>query len=439
MHIDPYLLGKIPDVIAMPVLGGLLIGLRDRHPKLDSRSWLFGLGFIFLSQTTWMLRGSTDTQATLRMVLELLAGLSFACYRGETVLYRSFDLPYLFCNSLVLIAVETLYGLKVRSLHAYLAAVAAGLVVLVATTIWRRQDVFRACWGSVALLMMLMPISFGLFDVAAYFLLAAVYGYAAHNFDQRLTPKSIGKVAMLTGVMTLAVFYAVHPWMIDHPHFNVLAEHIGSMQKFIIAVGMLLVLVENQSSRNHYLALHDQLTGIPNRRMLDSTLKSEIEWAQKTRSRLTLLMIDLNGFKQVNDTHGHLAGDHVLHEVAKRLRHHLRASELIARMGGDEFVILTRSAVSEDQVKLLEANVRKWLREPIDWDEKRLWIDGSMGAARFPDDVARWSDDVGRDTSERLAGALLRIADLRMYAQKPSSKAGLAELETLFPPSTMLQ
>ena len=150
-------------------------------------------------------------------------------------------------------------------------------------------------------------------------------------------------------------------------------------------------------------------------------------------------MIDLNGFKQVNDTHGHLAGDHVLHEVAKRLRANLRATEVVARMGGDEFVVLTRAAVQEEAVHAMEVQLRKWIREPIDWDGKRLWVDGSMGAARFPEDVARWSDDVAQDPAEKLAGALLRIADMRMYAQKPSSKQGLAELEVLFPSRSLLQ
>ena len=141
----------------------------------------------------------------------------------------------------------------------------------------------------------------------------------------------------------------------------------------------------------------------------------------------------------MNDTHGHLAGDHVLHEIARRLRAHLRATELVARMGGDEFVIVTRSAVSEESARGIETLLRKWIREPIDWDGKRFWIDGSMGSAKFPEDVARWSDDVAQDPAEKLAGALLRIADMRMYAQKPSTQAGLAELETLFPTRTLLQ
>jgi diguanylate cyclase (GGDEF)-like protein len=173
--------------------------------------------------------------------------------------------------------------------------------------------------------------------------------------------------------------------------------------------------------------------------MLDTSLKSEIEWAQRNNGRLTLVMIDLNGFKQVNDSYGHLAGDFVLHEVARRLRAHLRATEIVARMGGDEFVIVSRAAVSEEAVRAMEVLLRKWIREPIDWDGKRLWVDGSMGSARFPEDVARWSDDVAQDPAEKLAGALLRIADLRMYQQKPSSQAGLAELEMLFPTRTLLQ
>ena len=202
---------------------------------------------------------------------------------------------------------------------------------------------------------------------------------------------------------------------------------------------MLLVLVENQSARHQYQAMHDQLTGIPNRRMLDSALKSEIEWAQRAEGRLTLFMIDLNGFKAVNDTHGHLAGDHVLHEVSRRVRQKLRATELVARMGGDEFVVLTRAAVSDDSISVMEAQLRKWIREPIEWDGKRLRVDGSMGTARFPEDVARWSDDVSQDPAEKLAGAMLRIADMKMYRQKPSSKKNGAELEQLFPVRAVIQ
>jgi hypothetical protein len=95
--------------------------------------------------------------------------------------------------------------------------------------------------------------------------------------------------------------------------------------------------------------------------------------------------------------------------------------------------------VGEEAVQTLEAQLRKWIREPIDWEGKRLWIDGSMGSARFPEDVARWSDDVAQDPADKLAGAMLRIADMRMYKQKPSSQEGLAELEILFPGASMLQ
>ncbi len=439
MQISSSLLASIPDTVAMPVMVGFLLSLRSRHPKLDTRSWLVALTFLFLSQVTWVIHGSAQIQTTLILNGELLAGLAFASYRGNARSYRDFDLPYLLLNALALVSLESLYGMGVRSTTPYLLTIAAGLLVLGLSTAWRRQDVNRAAWGALALLLAVMPLSIGHVEIVAYSLLAVTYAYAGWNFRQRLPEKSVGKIAILASMTLLSLCYLTHPWVMRHVEFFALSDQLWRMQKFFVSVGMLLVLVENQSARNQYLALHDQLTGIPNRRMLDGSLKGEIEWAQRSNGRLTLIMIDLNGFKQVNDTYGHLAGDHVLVETAKRLRSHLRATELLARMGGDEFVVVTRSSVTDEQIKQLEASIKKWIREPIDWEGKRLWIDGSLGAARFPEDVARWSDDVSQDPAEKLAGAMLRIADMRMYKQKPSSQAGLAELETLFPTHTLLQ
>jgi diguanylate cyclase (GGDEF)-like protein len=439
MQISPSFIANIPDTVAMPVMVGFLLSLRSRHPKLDTRSWLVALTFIFLSQVTWVVHGYPQMQQTLILDGELLAGLAFSCYRGGGTSFREFDMWYMILNSVALVGLESLYGLGVQTPLPYFAVLGGGVVVLGLATWWRRQDIYRAVWGAVALVLLALPVAFGWYESVAYWLLAAVYAYAGWNFKSRLPAKSVGKIAILTSMTLLALCYVTHPWVIQHQEFSALATEMWKMQKFFVSVGMLLVLVENQSARNQYLAMHDQLTGIPNRRMLDTSLKSEIEWAQRNNGRLTLVMIDLNGFKQVNDSYGHLAGDFVLHEVARRLRAHLRATEIVARMGGDEFVIVSRAAVSEEAVRAMEVLLRKWIREPIEWDGKRLWIDGSMGSARFPEDVARWSDDVAQDPAEKLAGALLRIADLRMYAQKPSSQAGLAELEMLFPTRTLLQ
>jgi diguanylate cyclase (GGDEF)-like protein len=439
MPIDPTYIANLPDTVAMPVMAGFLLSLRNRYTKLDMRSWLAGLAFLFVAQLTWMMPDNAPGRLTLVLTAELLAGVALACYRGAVGTVREFDRVYLLANVAGLAAVEALYGMGVQRPLPYLAAIGGALAVLALTTWLRRHELKRALPVGGALVVLALPAVYGEYEAMAYWLLAAVYGYAAWNFNARLPEKSVGKAAILTSILLLAACYAAHPWVLHHRDYAELANQIQRMQKFLVSVGMLLVMVENQSARNQYLAMHDQLTGIPNRRMLDTSLKNEIAWAQRNMGRLTLVMIDLNGFKHVNDTHGHLAGDHVLHEVSKRLRAHLRATELVARMGGDEFVVVTRSAVSEEAVQTLEAQLRKWIREPIDWDGKRLWIDGSMGSARFPEDVARWSDDVAQDTADKLAGAMLRIADMRMYQQKPSSREGLAELEILFPGASMLQ
>jgi GGDEF domain-containing protein len=309
------------------------------------RSWLAALALIFVSQLTWMLSGNEPARLTLTLTTELLAGIAFASYRGAAGTVRDFDPVYLLANAAGLVAIEALYGIGVERPLPYLAAVGGALVVLLLTTWLRRQPVKRALFVGGALVVLALPASYGAYEAMAYWLLVAVYVYAAWNFNQRQPEKSVGKAAILTSMVLLASCYAMHPWIMHHQDYAALANQIQRMQKFWVSVGMLLVLVENQSARNQYLAMHDQLTGIPNRRMLDTSLKNEIEWAQRNVGRLTLVMIDLNGFKQVNDTHGHLAGDHVLHEVSKRLRTHLRATELVARMGGDEFVVVTRSAV----------------------------------------------------------------------------------------------
>ena len=439
MQMNPSLIANIPDTIAMPVMVGFLLSLRNRHPKLDMRSWLVALTFIFVSQSTWMVHGYPQLQQTLILTGELLAGLAFATYRGTVNSFRDFDLIYLIVNGIPLVILESLYGMGMMRPKPYLATMACALAILGVSTWWRRQMVPRAWMGAGALLLLVVPLLLGWYEWVAYSVLASVYAYAAWNFKSCLPARSVGKVAILTSMIILSLCYLTHPLLIRHQEYTALADQLWRMQKFFVSVGMLLVLVENQSARHQYLAMHDQLTGIPNRRMLDSSLRNELAWAQRTGGRLALVMIDLNGFKQVNDTHGHLAGDHVLHESAKRLRANLRATEIVARMGGDEFVVITRSAVTEEAIHSLELQLRKWLREPIDWEGKRLWIDGSMGSARFPEDVARWSDDLSQDPPEKLAGALLRIADMRMYAQKPSSQQGRAELEMLFPSRSLLQ
>ena len=153
-------------------------------------------------------------------------------------------------------------------------------------------------------------------------------------------------------------------------------------------------------------ALHDALTGLPNRALLGDRLTSAIAVAQRQDAALSLLLLDLDGFKGVNDTWGHHAGDLVLIEIASRLSGTLRESDTAARLGGDEFVLLLPATPLVGAIEAARALV-DFIVAPIAIDGKQVTVGASIGIAVFPNH--------GRD-----AEVLLAAADSAMYEAKHS-------------------
>ena len=144
-----------------------------------------------------------------------------------------------------------------------------------------------------------------------------MYAIAALNFQRRLERHSTGKLAIVTGFSIWALCFLLHPWMIGPlRRYADIASHVWNMQKSLISIGMILVMLEEQVSNNEWLALHDELTGLPNRRLFAARLTSAIEHADRRSTSLALVVLDLNDFKQINDSLGHVAGDQVLREVS---------------------------------------------------------------------------------------------------------------------------
>ncbi len=161
-------------------------------------------------------------------------------------------------------------------------------------------------------------------------------------------------------------------------------------------------------------AMHDHLTGLPNRLLLAERLALSIGRAERAKanraaSRTAVIFVDLDGFKFVNDTLGHEAGDLLLQQVAQRLSASVRRGDLLARMGGDEFMVVVNS-VSDDEAALgVAERLRAALREPLTVAHHELVITASMGISMYPRD--------GRDAS-----ALRRNADAAMYEAKQAGK-----------------
>ncbi len=153
-----------------------------------------------------------------------------------------------------------------------------------------------------------------------------------------------------------------------------------------------------------YLALYDGLTGLPNRVLFHSRVEDAIEVARRQDRQLSVLMVDVDRFKEINDTLGHSVGDEVLRAVAGRLSKLTRGEDSVARLGADEFSILLPNA-SQAEAGMVASRVSSCLEEPVVVDDLPLNIDLSIGLAVFPRD--------GAD-----AGLLLRRADSAMYLAK---------------------
>ena len=156
----------------------------------------------------------------------------------------------------------------------------------------------------------------------------------------------------------------------------------------------------------HFMAMHDELTRLPNRRLFDDRLDTALARAQRHQQGLSLLFIDLNRFKQVNDRYGHACGDLLLQQVARRIAACLRASDTLARLGGDEFVVLLENIGLPSDAEPVMAKIHLALAAPIELGEERpLQVTVSIGIAHYPEHGDKRS-------------ALVAHADKSMYAAK---------------------
>ena len=158
-----------------------------------------------------------------------------------------------------------------------------------------------------------------------------------------------------------------------------------------------------------HLAHHDALTGLPNRRLFRDIADLEVAQARRNRNKLAILFLDLDRFKEINDTLGHDAGDELLKQAAGLFRETVRASDTVARIGGDEFNIILADIVRPEDVSEIAQKIIRRFRSPFPISGNELNVTTSIGISVYPDD----STEI--DT-------LLRYADIAMYHAKESGR-----------------
>lgn len=163
--------------------------------------------------------------------------------------------------------------------------------------------------------------------------------------------------------------------------------------------------LENQKNILSYQAYHDELTNLPNRTLFNDRLEHALAEAKRNKTKVALLFIDLDHFKEINDSLGHIVGDEILKIIAKRFRNTVRKQDTIARFGGDEFAMLVEDLNEEQDVSNVAQKLLDVLSKPITIKEYELYVSSSIGISIYPDD--------GEITSD-----VLKYADSAMYKAK---------------------
>lgn len=189
---------------------------------------------------------------------------------------------------------------------------------------------------------------------------------------------------------------------------GILADQLMKKQKELESVNRLLKHVNEEL---HSLSLRDELTGLWNRRGFFALAHAQLEKAKEEQKPVAFLFTDLDGFKQVNDKHGHHVGDMLLKEVGERIRRVLHEGDIVSRIGGDEFVVMLQHITARN-TEQTAATLLYVMLEPFEWEGIRVSVTPSVGISLYPDD--------GDELDE-----LVRYADSAMYKAKEQGKCGM--------------
>jgi diguanylate cyclase (GGDEF)-like protein/PAS domain S-box-containing protein len=211
--------------------------------------------------------------------------------------------------------------------------------------------------------------------------------------NQRRAPAAASCVLMRRDGQAVAVEVGATP----------IHDRVGGVVGAVM-VGHDVTAARELSDRLAHMALHDHLTDLPNRTLFNDRIEQALTLARRSGAHLSLLYIDLNRFKEVNDTLGHLVGDEVLRMAAQRLLNCVRASDTVSRQGGDEFLALLIDCDFE-KAKSCAEKIFDALSAPFAIGMNRLALSASIGIAQYP-----------RDASD--TAALIKAADEAMYAVK---------------------
>jgi diguanylate cyclase (GGDEF)-like protein len=412
---------NLPEFGAYSLLVAIACALIYQRPSYSLGYWLTGWVLIVIHAGIFMLMPAQPPYDLIGRGTLALAGQAFilAAFYQSSCASRSprILVPVAVSGSLnVAFQVVATAAAGHRTGHGVIGWLYVLLALGASATVWLISADRSASSHAAALSMILALVAYALQAallahygplMASQWLMCWTYLAAAYLFVRQIPARSIG-VAFTALSFTL--------WGLVFPIYTLLriyapgvAAHIEdeawNLPKFLAAASMILVLLEHGIASATHLATHDELTALPNRRLYERRVTNAITRARRGDTGFALVVIDLNGFKTVNDTLGHQAGDELLQTVAARLRNVVRHTDTLARTGGDEFTAILELVGDITDVDHIPGAITQALREPITIQGRPCLVTASVGVAAYPTDGTTTTD-------------LTTVADQRMYRHK---------------------
>jgi diguanylate cyclase (GGDEF)-like protein len=415
----------IPDVAAVALLICAFASVAQRSQTSASKLWLTGWLMILLHFVAGLFSSAPGIWGSLAFIV-LSASLAWAglLFIHASILYRKDTSSRWMLGSLL--TANTLYFIAlcfapVGHWSLNLTAALLGLCPLAVMLASIRKYNHPLRWivvilyGSLSIFLLIFQNrpEYGS-SLAWNAMMFTVYLGCCIFVSYSFRRATAGTLVTIAGFFSWASIFVVAPMMeAFQPHVHIESE-VWNLPKFVVAVGMMLLLLEDQIEHNKYLALHDALTGLPNRRLFHDRMDSALERSRRSGTEMAVMVIDLDDFKQVNDTMGHHVGDLVLQHVASAFAQRVRRSDTVSRTGGDEFSVILEEPTGREDAEHVGSILKQLLNDPLDLEDHKVHVCASVGIAIFPQDA---SD----------AESLCIAADLRMYDAKRHSRRAAHE------------
>ncbi|MHB1673656.1 MAG: diguanylate cyclase domain-containing protein [Acidobacteriaceae bacterium] len=407
----------LPDLLALTILVFVFWSILRHRAGVKLQAWLLGWIFILLHFVAQLFGGQPGNLQTFVYVFSAmmmaLAGAAFISAADGC--QCSGRLRWIAGTGLLAALLYILFVYLNNTPTPWYYAAVALLLATVVAVLFRDPDRSTGERNVYAILVFFLAVLLGLvthYGQQGYGLdgiFFVLYLMAGIQYWRKFPERTTGSLTAVVGLLVWALVFPVSALLARYRPDLHIQDSVWNIPKYIVAIGILLTLLEEQIDHTQHLALHDPLTSLPNRRLLEDRLTKSLERAERNGARVAVLLIDLDHFKLINDTYGHPVGDEVLRIVATRLQMRIRKADTVARVGGDEFMVVVSDLLQPHGAQVLAAKLAADLNEPIVMGAVRLPVGASIGLGIYPDDA-------------QTVGELCAKADANMYQQKRHGK-----------------